>query len=33
MPNLRPFNSGSGGGDQLDIPTFLRNRNKNLLDD
>jgi cell division protein FtsZ len=30
--NLRPFGS-TPSGDQLDIPTFLRNRNKNLLDD
>lgn len=32
-PNLRPFGNYSGGGnDQLDIPTFLRNRGKNNLD-
>ncbi|WP_274363332.1 cell division protein FtsZ [Paenibacillus thermotolerans] len=32
--NLRPFNSSSqAGGDQLDIPTFLRNRNRTLSDD
>jgi cell division protein FtsZ len=31
-PNLRPFGNASGGGDQLDIPTFLRNRGKNNLD-
>lgn len=30
--SLRPFGS-TPSGDQLDIPTFLRNRNKNLLDD
>ncbi len=32
-PNLRPFGNSTGGNDQLDIPTFLRNRNKNLHDD
>jgi cell division protein FtsZ len=26
---LRPFGSGQPAGDQLDIPTFLRNRGKN----
>lgn len=32
-PNLRPFGNYSGGGsDQLDIPTFLRNRGKNNFD-
>lgn len=30
--NLRPFGTAPSN-DQLDIPTFLRNRNKNLLDD
>ncbi len=33
-PNVRPFSGGNApSGDQLDIPTFLRNRNKNFLDD
>jgi len=33
-PNVRPFGGGNApSGDQLDIPTFLRNRNKNFLDD
>jgi cell division protein FtsZ len=33
-PGVRPFGGGNApSGDQLDIPTFLRNRNKNFLDD
>ena len=31
-PNLRPFGAGSSG-DQLDIPTFLRNRGKQSMDE
>ncbi|WP_309123270.1 cell division protein FtsZ [Paenibacillus sp.] len=32
-PNVRPFSGNAPSNDQLDIPTFLRNRNKNFLDD
>jgi len=31
-PNVRPFGSGASG-DQLDIPTFLRNRGKQSMDE
>ncbi len=29
MPNIRPLGMNQASGDQLDIPTFLRNRNRN----
>ncbi|WP_284638762.1 cell division protein FtsZ [Paenibacillus silviterrae] len=32
LNNLRPFGGSNGQGDQLDIPTFLRNRNRNNFD-
>lgn len=33
LNNLRPFGGNNNGqGDQLDIPTFLRNRNRNNFD-